>query len=106
MIIGVSVDNLTQALDAQTAGATYVGAGAIFPTSTKSNAHLMGLDELRRITHALHIPVVAIGGISLGNIGQVVAAGAQYFAVISQINHAENIALQLKKFFKAMNRRI
>ena len=50
MIVGISVDNLSQALDAQAAGATYVGAGSVFPTPTKKDAELMGLEELRRIT--------------------------------------------------------
>jgi thiamine-phosphate pyrophosphorylase len=106
MIVGVSVDNLAQALDAQTAGATYVGAGAIFPTPTKEDAQFMGLEGLRRITAALHIPVVAIGGISLDNIAQVVAAGAHYFAVISHINDAENISLRLDEFYQAIHRKI
>jgi thiamine-phosphate pyrophosphorylase len=106
MIVGVSVDNLQQALDAQSAGATYVGAGAVFSTPTKPDAEFMGLTELKRITQRLDIPVVAIGGISLDNIPQVVAAGAHYYAVISQINTAENISLRLNEFFKAINRRI
>jgi thiamine-phosphate pyrophosphorylase len=79
MTVGVSVDTVEQALDAQKAGATYVGAGSIFPTTTKSDARLMGLDELERIVAATRLPVVAIGGIGLDNIDQVIDAGAHYY---------------------------
>jgi thiamine-phosphate pyrophosphorylase len=98
MTIGVSVDTVAEAMEAQEAGATYVGAGSVFPTTTKSDARLMGLAELERIVAATRIPVVAIGGIGLGNIGQVVRAGAHYFAVISEINTASDLESRIHAF--------
>ena len=95
MIIGVSVGNTAEALAAQDAGAAYVGAGAVFPTATKSDAQLIGLEELRRIVAATRIPVVAIGGIGLANIDLVVSAGAHYFAVISDINQSADITARI-----------
>ncbi len=102
MIIGVSVRNSVEALDAQDAGAAYVGAGAVFPTVTKSDAQLIGLEELRRIVDAIRIPVVAIGGIGQANIDLVVKAGAHYFAVISDINQSADITAQIR----SLNREI
>lgn len=102
MIVGVSVHNTVQALEAQKAGATYVGAGAVFPTVTKSDAQLIGLDGLARIVKATRIPVVAIGGIGYDNVDQVIKAGAHYCAVISDINESANRAARLAD----LNRRI
>lgn len=104
MTIGVSVDTAEQALDAQKAGATYVGAGSVFPTSTKSDASRMGLAELKRIVAATRIPVVAIGGIGLDNIDQVINAGAHYYAMISQINQAPDLKSRIQAFEQKLDR--
>jgi len=96
MIVGVSVHTAAQALEAQNAGAAYVGAGAIFSTITKSDAQLIGLEALERIVAATQIPVVAIGGIGYENIDQVVKAGAHYFAIISDINQSTDIAARMR----------
>lgn len=102
MSIGVSVHTVDQALVAQAAGAAYVGAGAIFPTVTKSDARVIGLGELEKIVAATTIPVAAIGGIGLENIDQVVRAGAHYFAIISDINEAPSISGRVRE----LNQRI
>ena len=92
MIVGVSVKTTAQALDAEKSGASYVGAGSIYPTTTKDDAELIGLATLQEIVAATSVPVVAIGGISLENIGEVARYGAHYFAVISALNQAPDIA--------------
>ena len=102
MIVGVSVRNTDEALDAQHAGAAYVGAGAVFPTDTKSDAHLIGLEELHRIVAVTTLPVVAIGGIGHENIDMVVEAGAHYFAIISDINQSPDISARIS----TLNRKI
>jgi thiamine-phosphate pyrophosphorylase len=102
MIVGVSVHTAAQALEAQDAGATYVGAGAVFSTVTKSDAKLIGLEELERIVAATRIPVVAIGGIGYENIDQVVKAGAHYFAIISDINQSSDMMSRMNE----LNRKI
>lgn len=100
MIVGVSVENVEQAIAAESAGATYVGPGAVFSTPTKSDVPIIGIDVLREIVRAVNIPVVAIGGITLENIDQVIETGAKFYAVISQINNAKNITARLNEFFK------
>ena len=52
-IIGVSASTVQQALDAQAAGADYIGVGAIFPTGTKTDADSVSLDTLRSICSAV-----------------------------------------------------
>ena len=102
MIVGVSVDTAAEAIAAQAAGATYVGAGSVFPTPTKPDAQIIGIEALRRIVQSVHIPVVAIGGIALQNAAAVVAAGAHYLAVISQINDAADIPARIREFRAAI----
>lgn len=104
MIVGVSVDTVQEAIDAQQAGADYVGAGAAFPTPTKSDATVIGLDTIREIVKSIHIPTVAIGGISLENIHDVMTTGAQYYAIISQINNAPDIPIRIKQFYQILKK--
>jgi thiamine-phosphate pyrophosphorylase len=104
MVSGVSVKSVDQALEAQNAGATYLGAGAIFPTNTKTDTRVIGLDELRRIVTATKIPVVAIGGLTLNNIDQVLRTGAHYFAIISDINNSTNIRERIYSFNEKLNK--
>jgi thiamine-phosphate pyrophosphorylase len=91
-IIGVSVDNVEQALQAERDGADYLGAGPIFATPTKPDAAPpIGLDGLAEICRRVSIPVVAIGGITAENAGAVIAAGADGVAVVSAVVAAENV---------------
>lgn len=84
-IIGVSVRNLEQALLAQAHGADYLGVGAMFATSTKTDAAEVSFETLREICNAVDIPVVAIGGISLANVGELAGSGIDGVAVVSAI---------------------
>ena len=76
-IIGVSADSLEQAVRAKDDGADYIGFGPVFVTNTKSDAGpVSGLDILRKVCHEVSLPIVAIGGIGLANIGSIAASGA------------------------------
>ncbi|MDU4961079.1 MAG: thiamine phosphate synthase [Sporomusaceae bacterium] len=84
-LIGVSAATLAEAKATEAGGADYLGVGAVFPTATKNNADSVSLDDLRRITAAVSIPVVAIGGINETNISRVMTAGVAGAAVVSAI---------------------
>ena len=85
-IIGISVDNVEQAVAAEEGGADYVGVGAVFQTSTKPDAMQgVGLGAVFEVRQAVDIPVVAIGGINRGNIQDVIRAGADSAAVVSAV---------------------
>jgi thiamine-phosphate pyrophosphorylase len=84
-ILGVSVANVAEAIQAEKDGADYLGAGAVFSTGTKSDADNVNRDELERITRAVRIPVVAIGGINETNILYLKGTGIQGIAVVSAI---------------------
>ena len=91
MILGVSVQTVEQAVKAEKDGADYLGVGAMFSTGTKLDADDVSFDTLREICNAVSIPVVAIGGISLKNIGAFAGTGIDGVAVVSAIFAAEQI---------------
>jgi thiamine-phosphate pyrophosphorylase len=92
MIVGASARYPDLAESAARAGATYVGTGAVFATSTKPDATVIGLEGLRAVVERVSIPVVAIGGISVQNIRKLIATGVRYCAVISGISGASDVA--------------
>jgi len=85
MFLGVSTHSLEQARQAEREGADYVAVGSIFPTATKPEFQLVGLDLLREVRGQIRAPLVAIGGITVDNAAQVVEAGADGVAVISAV---------------------
>lgn len=84
-ILGVSAQTVEQALEAQKCGADYLGTGAIFPTGSKDDALVLGVQTLKEICSAVNIPVVAIGGISKNNILELKQSGIAGVSVISAI---------------------
>ncbi len=83
-IIGVSADTPEQARAAWESGADYLGC-AVYATPTKGNAEHVGLAGLSAVVQATPLPVVAIGGINLGNVASFGPAGAAGVAVVSAI---------------------
>ena len=84
-LLGISVRTPEQAVEAARQGADYVGAGAVFPTGSKEDAAVIGLDGLAEIVRASPVPVVAIGGVTAENAGQAIRAGASGVAVVSAV---------------------
>lgn len=91
MILGVSAHNVNEALTAEKNGADYIGAGAVFGTSTKTNVSAMSYDTLKDICSAVSIPVVAIGGINENNILLLKGSGIDGTALVSAVFSAEDI---------------
>lgn len=100
MIIGVTVNTPDEAVEAQAAGADYLGAGPVFATSTKTDSSVpIGLAGLREICQVVSIPVVGIGGINAVNAREVIRCGAEGIAVVSAIVASQNplsAALELR----------
>ncbi len=89
-LIGLSCGTPSEAVYALTAGADYLGVGAVFATASKADAGgPIGVAGLRRVAAAAaSLPVAAIGGISIENLAAVRAAGVAMAAVISAISGA------------------
>ncbi|WP_163469795.1 thiamine phosphate synthase [Fusobacterium sp. IOR10] len=91
-VIGVSVGNLEEAKLAQKGGADYVGIGTIFFTATKSDINEpLEIKGLKKIVEGIDIPNVAIGGIHLNNINQVINTGTNGVAIVSEILSKKDI---------------
>ena len=99
-ILGVSTHSVAQAAQAQADGADYVAVGAIYPTSTKAGFELVGLELIRSVRPLIHTPLVAIGGITLENVGEVIRAGADGVAVISGVCGAPDPAAATRRFLE------
>ena len=90
-IIGVSAHNVAEAKAAVAAGADYLGCGAMFATTTKTNVTALPKETLRAICAAVGVPVVAIGGISKQNLLSLAHCGEAGVALVSAIFAAEDI---------------
>lgn len=89
-ILGISAGTVDEAIEAEKAGADYIGVGAIFNTSTKKDAENVSLEKLREICMAVSIPVVAIGGIDNSNIMSFKGTNVDGVAVVSAIFASDN----------------
>ena len=90
-ILGVSVRTAQEAIIAESKGADYLGAGAVFHTGSKSDAVDISHEALKEICSSVKIPVVAIGGITAQNLIELKGSGIAGIAVISAIFAQENI---------------
>ena len=97
-IIGVSAHNAKEALAAEAAGADYLGCGAVYPTGTKKDASVIGVEGLKAIRAVTKLPFVGIGGVTLANYRDVLNAGADGAAIVSAILSANDIESTVQKF--------
>jgi len=101
--VGYSTHSLLQVRDADESSADYIAFGPIFATWTKENpgpvVGLAGLAEARKVTRK---PLVAIGGITVGNARAVIEAGADSVAVISGLLNAPDLALRAREFLDVL----
>lgn len=98
-IIGISCNNQLQwAISAQQAGADYVAFGRFFTSQTKPKAPKAELELLTQARDRLAIPIVAIGGITPGTAGNLIAAGADMLAVIHAVFSQADIAAAARQF--------
>jgi thiamine-phosphate pyrophosphorylase len=102
-IIGYSTHNLKQALEADSAPVDYIAIGPVFQTSTKEKPDpVVGLVTLGEIKRRISKPLVAIGGITLDRAQEVVDAGADSLAIISDLYRTGDIAGRASEFLKLL----
>lgn len=102
--VGVTCHNsIHLAMEAAEQGADYVAFGAFFPTTTKEAGHHAEPDVLAQWSATTVVPSVAIGGITAQNCGPLVAAGADFLAVVSAVwNHPRGPAAAVEEFNRAI----
>lgn len=105
-IIGATAKTLAQALAAEKDGADYLGCGAMYLSTAKPGALPMSKEMLSEILATVHIPVVAIGGISERNVQEIIPLGVNGVAVVSAIIAQEDItaaAARLRRLIDESN---
>ncbi len=98
MWIGKSTHSLKQALDAQAEKVDYIGVGPVFETPTKPNYVPVGLRLIKKVSAAIRLPFVAIGGIDESNLETVLRSGAKRIAVVRAIFAQERIENAARRF--------
>ena len=101
-LIGATARNIEEAKKAELLGADYIGSGAIFGTSTKDNAQKLEMQVLKKIVSSVKIPVFAIGGININNVGILKNIGLQGICsvsgVLSEKDCKKAVDIMLKNF--------
>ncbi|MEY2489561.1 MAG: thiamine-phosphate pyrophosphorylase [Verrucomicrobiota bacterium] len=104
-VVGKSTHSVDQALRAFYEGADYIGFGPIFATPTKPDYAPLGLDEIRKVHEAVHIPIFCIGGIKLDNLPEVIEAGARRVVIVSGLLQAKDIVTYGRAAKELLNRK-
>jgi thiamine-phosphate pyrophosphorylase len=101
LLIGVSTHGIDEAIKAEKDGADFITLGPIYETPSKLKyGNPIGIDALRKVKSKISIPVLAIGGIKLDKVHEVMEADADGIALISAILTAENIKETTEKFMR------
>ena len=101
-IIGKSSSTIDQAGRAEEEGADYVGVGPIFDTLSKEIADPIGLDIVPKAQDRLRVPFFLIGGITEGNLNQIIEAGGRRIAVISAVVLSDNVTSAAASLLKRL----
>ncbi len=101
-IIGVSVHNVTQAREALDYPVDYLGVGSVYPSQSEEK-EVIGLEGLKRICEGVSLPVVAVGGITVDRVAEVVKAGAYGVATISGIWDSDSVEERAREYISAMS---
>jgi thiamine-phosphate pyrophosphorylase len=95
-IIGVSTSNVDLARAAEAGGADYIGFGPMYPGGLKNTAQGKGPQLLSQVRAAVKIPIVAIGGITEATVPEVLRAGANAAAIITDVAKAPDLRAKIQ----------
>jgi thiamine-phosphate pyrophosphorylase len=99
-IIGISTASVEMARVAEAGGADYIGFGPMYQGGLKNIKVAQGLDNLRAVRAAVKLPIVAIGGIVESTVPDVLAAGADAAAIITDVIKAPDIAAKTRTLIR------
>jgi thiamine-phosphate pyrophosphorylase len=103
-LIGLSTHNTDQVKHADALKPDYIGFGPIFrPGAKQDHDPIVGVQGLMHIRPLTSLPVFAIGGITLDNVGEIMKAGADGVAVISAIVNASHVGRAVGEFLRRMS---
>lgn len=100
-IVGLTVHNLKQAIDAKKQGIDYIGIAPIFKTDTKEDSIApCGIKMIKEIKNIFDLPIIAVGGINQNNVKDVIVAGADGVVAISAVLDSDDVYNSIKNFNK------
>ncbi len=102
LLLGYSAHSLAEATEVAAQGADYVMLAPIFATGSKPGAQPLGLEELARASHALPIPVIALGGLTPARTGDALRAGAHGVAAAAGIGAAPDVGQAARDFYRSL----
>jgi thiamine-phosphate pyrophosphorylase len=105
-LIGYSTDDADTARAAERDGADYIGCGAVFGTTTKKDAadERIGTVRLDAVARAVRIPVVGIGGVTVGNIAEIGGTAAAGAAVVGAVMRAADPGAAVRLLIEGLER--
>jgi thiamine-phosphate pyrophosphorylase len=104
-LVGISTHSLEQFSAATATSADYIAVGPVFETRTKANPEpVVGAELVRRTRAMTDTPIVAIGGVTLERASDIIAAGADSVAVISDILLAQDPAARAAKYIALLEK--
>jgi thiamine-phosphate pyrophosphorylase len=103
-IIGLTVHNVDEALEAERLGADYIGLAPIFQTDTKEDSgEPCGVEMITQVHENVCLPIIAVGGIDKSNVTDVIKKGADGFVSVSAILNSDNVEKEIEDYIKIMN---
>ncbi len=104
LVVGVSTHDIEQARQAVKDGADYIGCGPTFPSATKRFEAFAGVEFLRQVAAEIDIPCLAIGGIALDNLDEVIQTGVRGVAVSAAVHQAADPTAVVAEFQRRLGR--
>ncbi|MCK4901893.1 MAG: thiamine phosphate synthase [Thermoplasmatales archaeon] len=100
-IIGLTVHNLEEAIEAEKLGVNYIGLAPIFKTDTKEDAREpIGTKMIETVRKNVSLPIVAVGGINKHNVKDVIDSGADSVVSIYAVLNSDNVYNEVSEFAK------
>ena len=100
-IIGLTVHNLEEAIEAEKLGVNYIGLAPIFKTDTKEDAREpIGTKMIETVRKNVSLPIVAVGGINKHNVKDVIDSGADSVVSIYAVLNSDNVYNEVSEFVK------
>ena len=100
-IIGLTVHNLEEAIEAEKLGVNYIGLAPIFKTDTKEDAREpIGTKMIETVRKSVSLPIVAVGGINKHNVKDVIDSGADSVVSIYAVLNSDNVYNEVSEFVK------
>jgi thiamine-phosphate pyrophosphorylase len=103
-IVGLTVHNVKEALEAEEMGADYVGLAPIYNTDTKANSGIScGVEMISKVRKNIGLPIVAVGGINKKNVKEVILKGADGVVSVSAVLGSDDVKKEVGDFIKIIN---